>query len=206
LLLLLAIRSCARSQVFRTAPWLALANLAKETSVLGTCAILADGFVIKARRGRTFLGLLVAIVPIGLWSLYVHRRFGVTDTTVGLGNFTWPLLGLLLQIKLCVHELLKGNFDSRYVFGLVAIASLSIQVFALWRSPNLSSPWWRVGAAYSLLLPFLGLWVWSGYWAACRAVLPMTIAFNLLLPVNRNFWPLWIAGNLTLVHAIWRFL
>ena len=76
----------------------------------------------------------------------------------------------------------------------------------LWRTPQFSSPWWRIGAAYSFLLLFLGTWVWSGYWAVCRAVLPMTITFNLLLPVNRAFWPLWILGNLTVLHAIWRFL
>jgi hypothetical protein len=141
-----------------------------------------------------------------LWSLYVHWRFGAADGTVGLGNFTWPLGGLLAQIKLCAHELLQGNFDSRYAFCLIAIAGLFIQAIVLWRTPNPQSPWWRVGAAYSFLLPILGLWVWSGYWAACRAVLPMTIAFNLLLPANRSFWPLWIAGNLTIVHAVWRFL
>ena len=70
----------------------------------------------------------------------------------------------------------------------------------------INHPWWRIGAAYSILLLFLSYWVWSGYWAACRAVLPMTIAFNLLLPPNRFFWPLWILGNLTLLHGVWRFL
>jgi hypothetical protein len=34
----------------------------------------------------------------------------------------------------------------------------------------------------------------------------MTIAFNLLLPANRFFWPVWIVGNLVLLHAVWRFL
>ena len=51
-----------------------------------------------------------------------------------------------------------------------------------------------------------GSWVWSGYWAACRAVLPMTLAFNLLLPAGRGFWIWWIAGNLALFHGVWRFL
>lgn len=69
-----------------------------------------------------------------------------------------------------------------------------------------ANPWWRVGVAYGVLLLFLGPWVWSGYWAACRAVLPLTIAFNLLLPANRAFWPLLILGNLSLLHAVWRFL
>jgi len=206
LLLSLAIRTYAQPKVVRTSLWLALANLAKETSLLGTFALLAEAFANKSRRRRAFLGLLVATIPLGLWWLYVHWRFGGAAAAAGLGNFTWPLLSLLHELQLCVHELLQGKFDSRYTFGLIAIVGLVIQAVVLWRTPNLPSPWWRIGAAYALLLPFLGLWVWSGYWAACRAVLPMTIAYNLLLPANRGFWPLWIVGNLPIGHAIWRFL
>jgi hypothetical protein len=105
-----------------------------------------------------------------------------------------------------MQELLLGNLDSRYSFSLIAIAGLTTQAWVLWRNPLPQSPWWRIGTAYSLLLIFLSPWVWSGYWAACRAVLPMTIAFNLLLPVTRAFWPLWFLGNLTMLHAVWRFL
>jgi len=76
----------------------------------------------------------------------------------------------------------------------------------LWRSPLPTAPWWRIGAVYSILFLFLSSWVWSGYWAACRAVLPMTVAFNLLLPPGRWFWSWWILGNITLLHGVWRFL
>lgn len=34
----------------------------------------------------------------------------------------------------------------------------------------------------------------------------MTVAFNLLLPAQRHFWPLWVLGNLPLLHGVWRFL
>lgn len=109
------------------------------------------------------------------------------------------------HLKTCVAAIISGNLDGRYIMGLLAAAGLVIHILVLWLSPQPQSAWWRIGAVYSVLFVFLSLWVWSGYWAACRALLPMTIAFNLLLPAQRNFWPLWILGNLTLLHAIWRF-
>ena len=46
----------------------------------------------------------------------------------------------------------------------------------------------RVGVAYVVLMVVLGPDVWGGYpGAALRVVLPMTIAFNLLLPRTRRF-------------------
>lgn len=206
LLLSLAIHTYTQSRAAKTTLWLALGNLAKESTLLGTIALNSDGLVSRPRRGHTLFIIFLAAAPLGLWSLYVHQRFSGFSASEGLGNFTWPLLGVITQTKLCLRELLHGNFDGRYAFGLLAIGGLFTQAATLWRAPQFQSPWWRVGAAYSLLLPFMGLWVWSGYWAACRVVLPLTIAFNLLLPARRLFWPLWIAGNLTLLHAVWRFL
>jgi len=109
-------------------------------------------------------------------------------------------------LRLSASALISGDFDSRHTLALVGIPSLFLQALVLgWRRVP-SDPWWRIGAAYGVLMVFLGPWVWSGYWAACRAVLPLTVAFNLLLPAGRCFWPLWIAGNLTLLHGVWRFL
>jgi hypothetical protein len=206
LLLALAVGVCAKPHPTCSVFWLALANLAKETSLLGTLALLCDKSFRPFPWRRVGLGLVVAILPLALWSLYVQQRFAQIPGNTGAGNFSWPLFGLLTQAKYSLRELSFGNLDSRYSFSLVALAGFFVQTWILWRTPQFSSPWWRIGAAYSFLLLFLGSWVWSGYWAVCRAVLPMTIAFNLLLPVNRAFWPLWILGNLTVLHAIWRFL
>lgn len=204
LLLVLAVTSCSPARTIRSTFWLALGNLTKETGLLGTLAL--TGGMRPFRWKSVAFSLAASVLPLALWSLYVQRHFASSSGSDGLGNFTWPLLGLVEQCRDSVHEMLLGNFDSRYSFSLVAILGLFTQSWVLWRHRQLDSPWWRVGAAYSILLLFLSSWVWSGYWAACRAVLPMTIAFNLLLPANRYFWPLWILGNLTLLHAVWRFL
>lgn len=205
LLLALAVKSY-KEKPFHSTRWLVLANLAKETSLLGAAALFCGKPSSSFSWRRTGLSLLICALPLALWSLYVRQRFLDIPASPGMGNFSWPFLGLLMQVKYALRELSLGNFESRYSFGLIAIIALLIQGWFFWRSPSLQSPWWRIGAAYSLLLIFLGSWVWSGYWAACRAVLPMSIAFNLLLPGTRAFWPWWIAGNIPILHAVWRFL
>lgn len=206
LLLVLATTAFMKAGSTCSTLWLALANLTKETSLLGLFALLADRSLRPFPWRRTGITLLAATLPFALWSLYVQQRFPGESGSDGLGNFTWPLLGLLTQAKYSLREVSLGNLDSRYTFSLAGIIGLGTQAWVLWRSPQLQSPWWRIGTAYSILLIFLSPWVWSGYWAACRAVLPMTIAFNLLLPSTRGFWPLWTLGNLTMLHAVWRFL
>jgi len=205
LLLILAVESHERSRPLRSTFWLALGNLTKEITVLGAIALHADE-TSRARWPRNIALVLLPTLPLLAWSFYVQQQLGGTAASSGLGNFSWPLQGLLTQVKYSLRELSYGNFDGRYSFGLLAMLGLATQLVMLWRTPNLPSAWWRIGAAYSVLLVFLSFWVWSGYWAACRALLPMTIAFNLLLPANRRFWPIWIVGNLTLIHAVWRFL
>lgn len=208
-LLLLALATTAytkNQQSPRSSIWLALSNLAKETSLLGTIALLADRFLRPFSWRRTGIALFATAGPLALWSLYVDQRLASMPASDGWGNFTWPLLGLLTQAQHSLREVSLGNLDSRYTFSLIGIVGLGTQAWFLWRSPQPQSPWWRIGSAYSILLIFISPWVWSGYWAACRAVLPMTIAFNLLLPATRGFWPLWILGNLTMLHGVWRFI
>ena len=206
LLLVLAVNAHIRSRPTSSTLWLAFANLTKETSLLGAVALKCEKDPAKAHWPRVLVALAIAVLPLALWSLYVQQRFAGSPDGDSLGNFTWPLLGLLKQVKYSLRELSLGNFEGRYSFSLIALLGFFTQFWVLWRNRQPGSPWWRIGAAYSILLLFLSSWVWSGYWAACRAVLPMTIAFNLLLPASRFFWPLWILGNLTLLHGVWRFL
>lgn len=191
----------------RSTLWLALANLTKESSLLGAAALNLDSLRWPFLSLKKALSLVLVMLPLVGWSMYVAWQLPSSAATSGQGNFTWPFLGIGLQIKACLTEIAAGNWDGRFTMGLFAIVGLGVQAGVLWRTRNFKSSWWRVGAAYALLGLFLSSWVWSGYWAACRALLPMTLAFNLLLPGNtRSFWPLWILGNGAILHAIWRFL
>lgn len=200
LLLLLTVRAYATDRTTPTTVWSALGLLAKETNLLATVALAAH----RPFRARTLIWLAASIVPLACWVGYVFHRFPPSET--GTGNFAWPLLGAFQHVATAVPQLASGNWDGRYSFGLLAVIGLYAQAGCLCTHRDPASAWWRIGIAYALLLLILGTWVWSGYWAACRAMLPMTFAFNLLLPANRSFWPLWIIGNATLLHGIWRFL
>jgi hypothetical protein len=206
LLLLLAVDAHTRTRFRSSTLWLTLGNLAKETSLLSALALHVDSSSGRLPWRRILISLLVCALPLAAWSLYVHQRFPLSSNAQSVGNFNWPLLGLLDHLKTCGTAVLSGNLDGRYSMGLIAVLGFLVQVIVLWRTPRPQSAWWRIGAAYSLLFLLLGAWIWFGYWAACRALLPMTVAFNLLLPAQRSFWPLWVLGNLSLLHAVWRFL
>ena len=206
LLLLLAVEAHARAGYRSSTGWLTLGNLTKETSLVSALALSVDPSTTKLPWRRIMVSLLVCAFPLVVWSFYVHQRFPLSSDADSLGNFTWPLLGLVIHLKTCLIALLSGNFDGRYSMGVVAAVGFLVQILVLWHSPLPRTAWWRIGATYSLLFILLSPWIWSGYWAACRALLPMTVAFNLLLPAQRNFWPLWVIGNLSLLHAVWRFL
>lgn len=208
LLLFLAIRSYESARPARSTAWLALGHLAKETNLLGSLALwVAPGRRLMAGNIRPLVHVALATLPLVLWMAYVRFRFAeAAPASGGLGNLTWPLGGLITHLIACFQSLMHGGFDSRHTFGLLGGLGLALQAAVLWHHRQPHSAWWRIGAVYSALFLFLSSWVWSGYWAACRVVLPMTIAFNLLLPKGRGFWPLWIGGNLTILHAVWRFL
>lgn len=200
LLLLLAVRAHRRSATRPALFWSALGHLTKETNLLATAAL----FSFPRPRGRQWLFLGLTAVPLAAWMAYVATRLPPGET--GLGNFTWPFVGAIDQFLTSSRALAGGDLDSRHLFAAVAIPGLLLQAWLLFRLRAVADPWWRIGLAYGVLLLVLGPWVWSGYWAACRAVMPLTIAFNLLLPANRAFWPLFIFCNLPLLHAVWRFL
>jgi hypothetical protein len=81
--------------------------------------------------------------------------------------------------------------------------ALTTQTLYLVRARNTQNTWWRAGAAYIALLPFLGPAVWEGYpGAVTRIVLPLTFAFNVqLVSASRGFWVLWLLGNVNILSS-----
>jgi hypothetical protein len=207
LLLALAISSQVQSRTIGSTVWLALGNLAKESNLIGSVALCFGDSKRPFPLKRAIFSFGIAAIPLMMWSYYVSSRLPSPAESAGFGNFTWPVLGLGIHLKTCLTELAAGNWDGRFSMGLLGAVGFVTQVAILWRHPNFQSGWWRVGAAYALLFLFLSPWVWSGYWAVSRVILPMTIAFNLLLSSSRrSFWPLWALGNVSILHALWRFL
>jgi len=89
------------------------------------------------------------------------------------------------------------------LIGAIALGTQSVSLLLRWREP---SPWVRLALPFALLYWFLGPAVWHSYWTAARALLPLTLAFNLTLPSGRGFWWRYALGNACALHAVYRLL
>jgi hypothetical protein len=180
----------------------ALALLTRDISVL------AGGLLLPANRnGRAWLyaALLgvAALVPLALWSLHVRLRFpGVpsADPT----NFALPFTAMFGTIATAWDSIPSRGWPG-FVFQLLSTIGLCAQfLFLVFSSRRLwRERWWRVGAVFAVLFALLGPAVWEDYAAAARAVIPMTLAFNILLPRDQKWsFPLCALGNLPLLHGL----
>ena len=202
-LMLSMIRAMDGQRTSGSAAFYALAVLCKETSIPAWLARAPARLQpLKPWLAWVALGIL-AVLPFAAWYAYVLSVF---EPYVGArGNLTWPLAGMLDRTIHAVGQLLSGNPDTRYLFGVAAAAGFSLQLVLLLLSARPSEGVWRLGCIYGVLMLFLGVEPWRGYWAVARIVIPLTLAFNLYLPGQRRFWPYWILGNATLLHGWMRF-
>jgi hypothetical protein len=204
LLVALALRWLEDGRRIRGAVTLGLAGLGKETSLLA-----AGGTDFDWRRPGSWLrpALTVAAValPLAAWMAFIRWKFGPAEDP-GMGNFTWPLAGFAEKVGAIGRDLRSDPGFSLYWAVAATMLALAVQwaFFALrWRP---AERWWRVGMAFAAMTTFLSTPVWEGYpGAATRVLLPMTLAFNVLVPRGWKWLPVLIAGNLTVATSIFEF-
>jgi hypothetical protein len=203
LALALAVLALQRRRYGLAALGFMAAGFVRETAVLAVQP-LGAGDNWPQRRQVWFKGA-ACILPVALWCGWLVYRLPSASQGVE-GNLSLPGLALGRHLATCVQALWSGNFDSRYTFGLVGALGLAFQsvyLISRWRE---NDPWMRIGLAFACLFWLLGDFVWHGYWAAARACLPMTFAFNLRLLKETRFAARFATGNLFAVHGLIRFL
>jgi len=183
-------------------PWLAatvfgVSGLGRETNLLSAGTLV--------RRGHPASGwlkagaqVLLVVLPLAVWVWTLRHWLGDAGS-LGVRNFALPLSAYLAKWGEIARagEAGLGWIASGSAFLLVAMTVQGI-FFSL--RPRWSDPWWRLGMAYALLMTVLGSAVWEGYpGAAARVLLPMNLAFNVLVPRGRAWWIVLLLGNLTVL-------
>ncbi len=189
-------------------PWtgavvMGLCGLGKDTSILCGAALRPP----ELRRPRTWAPWLaqeaLVLLPLAAWMVCLRLWLGSGDD-VGARNFARPFAGLVNKLQDTLAGLLAGGYPNPEVtrLDLLVFIGLLAQFFFFVLRRRWHEPWWRVGACYAVLMVFLGDAVWENYpSAASRVLLPMTLAFNILVP-RKGLWPiLLVAGNLGVIGS-----
>ncbi len=176
---------------------LAASGLGRETALLALAGRLTRPWFSARNVG---LALLV-VAPLGAWLGYVRWRLGPADA--GWANLAIPGSGLVGKWREVVTALSTVNDAALVWTTLLATVALTAQLVFIASRPRLDDPWWRIGAAYAVLLLFLGAAVWEGYpGAATRVLLPLQLAFNILVHRTRAAFLWLILGNLSVFAGL----
>ncbi len=180
---------------------LATAALARETSLLALAGLLKRPWF----SWKNFTRAMVAVGPLAAWLVYVRWRVGPADQ--GWSNLTLPGTGLLNKWREALGA--TQTLNDKLLAGTTVLATLGLTVQAgfIVARPQLGDRWWRVGAAYVVLMLFLGRAVWEDFpGAAMRVLLPLTLAFNVLAHRCRAPIAWVIIGNLGVFAGLlaWR--
>ncbi len=185
---------------------LAAASLTRETGILAIASFYAAPSPVQRPLWQRFALAGAALVPVALWNGYIFWRWDLSFTaggTLGL-PFVHMAAALWANLLRFLSELSPGGLG-----GVATIAGLLVQTTYLWTHRRPADPLWRVGVAFSVLMVFLGGFVWAIPNGACRFLLPLTIAFNLQLvrapqQPHRRAW--FVAGNAYSLFGVLKFL
>jgi len=191
-------------------PWwaclaLGSAGLIRETNILAASALFSFERKSSAAWTITLVRCALVILPCLLWVLYLFHVFGA-HTSSGEGNFDLPFHAFLLKWQSTLGEMYHRGFGGPNDRSLLLLIALTTQAAVLLLRPRISSPWWRLGVVYLVLMIILGPAVWEGYpGAAARTLLPMGLAFNVLVPSGRRWLAILLLGNATIFCSLQSF-
>jgi hypothetical protein len=180
-----------------------VSGLGKDTSVLCGMALPPPSLKDRKTWFPWLLRAAIVVAPLLLWLACLRLWLGRADD-VGARNFAFPFEGLANKLQDIISSMSAAGDHSPWIsrFDLLGIIGLVAQFFFFAGRVRWRDPWWRVGASYAVLMAFLGDAVWEHYpSAAARVLLPMTLAFNILVP-RKGWWVLLLVlGNLGVIGS-----
>ena len=203
LLLALTVLAVERGRPRGAAGLVGLAGLAKDINLLWAVILVVPDWMRRYERRDFLVWALLVAGPVSVWMLYLWVGSHGFGGFAGLRNFAAPFTGYVAKWSVTLSELEAGGWDSFARFSLFALIAFTTQATVLLILFDWQNPWWRVGMGSVMLMVVLGPAVWEGYpGAVTRVLLPMTFAFNVVLPRNHWFWPLFVLGNLVVLPAL----
>jgi hypothetical protein len=203
LLLAGAAATAEQGRLWATSMILGVSGLARETNLLGLTVLSCPRTLRDAARALAVI--VVAFLPLLLWQDYLYSIYRgmafVNQNQLGL-----PFTGFVRKWDVVVRDVMGGGIDGPHMLALLTTTGLTVQAaFLLSRAwSQRQSVWLRLSLPFLVLMFCISFGVWGGYpGAAARVVLPMTVAFNILLAQSRSrvFWLWYAAGNAALVYA-----
>ena len=198
-----AVAAAERGRSLLSAGIVGVAGLGRETNVL---AALAQP-IPRNRRAllRLAFSLILVALPLVVWYDYLRSIYRSTLMT-SVSSFVVTGTGLVSGWQRVVSGVWQVGLFTGHGLFLCLLASLAVQAIYLAVRREYRQPWWRVAAAYAVMMAFLHPTLVDPLTGAItRVMLPMTVGFNILLasePRSTRFWAWFIAGNLHLIAAL----
>jgi hypothetical protein len=201
LLIAIGMRLAERGCSWWAAGLLGLAGLGKETNVIAGATFAPANPKDMAGWSRAIMQGLLVIAPLMIWMIVLKLWLG-SGGDAGARNFDLPLVAYVNKWIETLAIFKTDDAGSIGIWSVMMLVSLTVQCLFFVIRPRWSEAWWRAGIGYAVLLAVLGDAVWEGYpGAASRVLLPMTLAFNILVPRGRAWWIVLLLGNLTVFFS-----
>jgi hypothetical protein len=199
----LVLTACAVAAVEQRRPLLSaaivgLGGLGRETNLLAGAAQPVP--CAPRAWARLAVALLLAVVPLLIWEDYLRSIYRST-TFAGTNQLAAPGMAIAASWREVLRAVRAGLYAGAAV-SFCILGSLAAQASYLLARREYSAPWWRVAAVYAALMLSIHPELASPQTGAItRVMLPLTVAFNVLLAGERRWTPFWswfVAGNLHL--------
>jgi len=138
---------------------------------------------------------LWVLLPFSAWVMYITWRLPLGDLD-GTSNFSLPFVSIIQHIGQSLAHFAQNQSIESLAECLVSLSLLGQGTYLLVnRQPK--NGLWLTGVAFFLLFCVLGPSVMVEQLAYTRAVLPLTLAFNMLLKteMTEKFFGWWLLGN-----------
>jgi len=202
LLIALATLAAERGRSWTAASLIGVGGIARETNLLTAVALLR-----RPRGGRDWMRMTaiagIVVLPLAVWQDYLWSIYRGTSLSGG-EQLTVPLTAFFAAWSASVAGIRSQGLLSPALQSALIEMSLTVQAVFIAYTLDWRDGWWRVAAAFSVLMVIVSPAVWVGYpGAISRVVLPLTFGFNILLArFRRGFWPWFALGNLHVLPAL----